>query len=215
MFDVLTQIPLSAVLTGMESELTEPQNAIRVVALLPLFGFLVVAAVWDWKTRKIPNLVTFPMLLAGLAKAAVAPHLLDGVLPEVSGLSIALLGVLAGFGAGVPLMVLGARGGGDAKLYMAAGAWVGPMGVVYLFAIEAIIGAVMVLAQAARTGRLKKLLRNTGVLTMNLLHVRRLGTQHVAETGQKITVFESVDKKLPHAVPFLAAALIAVGWGYI
>lgn len=183
--------------------------------LVPLFAFLVIAAVWDWRERKIPNILTFPMLLAGLTQATLMPLLVGDWLPTTVGLGSALLGVLAGFAAGVPLMILGARGGGDAKLYIAAGAWVGPTGVLALFCIEAIIGAFMVLFQALRTGRLRKLLRNTGVLAMNLMHVRKLGTDYVADTGRKVTVFESVDKKLPHAVPFLMAALVAVMWGYI
>ena len=193
----------------------EPQQAVRLLAMVPMFLFLVAAAAWDWKRRKIPNLLTIPMALAGLAKAAVAPALLSPVLPEVDGITTALLGLLAGFVAGVPLMALGARGGGDAKLYMAAGAWVGPYGVLVLFCIEAILGAALVVLQAARTGRLRQLLRNTGVLALNLIHVRRLGTKHVRDTGHTITVFDQNGDKLPHAVPFLAAACLAVMLGYI
>ena len=199
------------ILPSMET----PSLTLRLLAMGPFLLFLVIAAVWDWRVRKIPNVLTIPMLLAGLIGAALTPHLMIGSLMGVSGLWMSLLGILAGFAAGVPLMILGARGGGDAKLYIASGAWVGPLGVLALFAIEAVIGMCMVIGHAARTGRLSKLLRNTGVLVLNLLHVRRLGTKHVAETGQTITVFESVDKKLPHAVPFLVAALIALGLGYI
>ena len=179
-----------------------------VVNAAPLLAMLVVAAYVDWRSRRIPNWLTLSLLLAGLVRGAFAATLgLNGF-----GLGDAVLGASAGLGISLPLFVLGARGAGDAKLYAAAGAWLGWRGVVALFAVEAVVGLVVVVGQCAAKGKLGELLRNTGVLTTTLLHVRRVGVEQAARNGQ---TFTSIDKKLPHAVPFLAAVLVvlAVGMG--
>ena len=174
--------------------------------LVPLLLMLLAAALIDTRTRRIPNWLTLSLLLAGLLRGAFAPPLgLSGF-----GLGGALLGMLAGFAAGFPLFALGARGAGDAKLYTAAGAWLGWQGVVVLFLVEAVVGLVVVVAQCLVRGKLPELLRNTGVLLVTLLHVRRVGVEQAAANGR---AFTSVDKKLPHAVPFLMAAVITLALG--
>ena len=167
--------------------------------LAPLAVYLVLAAVIDTRTRKIPNWLTLGLLLGGLLRGATG-----------YGLGGAVLGMLAGFAAGFPLFVLGARGAGDAKLYTATGAWLGWQGVVVLFLVEAVVGGVVVVAQCAVRGKLPELLRNTGVLVMTLVQVRRVGVEQAAANGRRFT---SVDKKLPHAVPFLMAAVITLALG--
>ena len=116
----------------------------------------------------------------------------------------------AGFAAGFPLFAVGARGAGDAKLYTAAGAWLGWQGVFVLFLVEAVVGLVVVVAQCAVRGKLPELLRNTGVLVMTLLQIRRVGVEQAVANGRRFT---SVDRKLPHAVPFLMAAVITLAVG--
>ena len=174
--------------------------------LVPLGAMLLVAALIDTRTRRIPNWLTLSLLLAGLLRGAAAPLLgLGGF-----GLGAALLGTAAGFGAGFPLFALGARGAGDAKLYTAVGAWLGWQGVLVLFLVEAVVGLVVVVAQCLVRGKLPELLRNTGVLMVTLLHVRRVGVEQAAANGR---AFTSVDRKLPHAVPFLLAAVITLALG--
>ena len=69
----------------------------------------------------------------------------------------------------------------------------------------AIVGAVMVLAQSAAQGKLRTLLKNTAVLAVNLLHVKDVGLDHVAETGQAT---RTVNLRLPYAVPLLIAVAL-------
>ena len=172
--------------------------------LVPLLFMLLLAALIDTRTRKIPNWLTLSLLLAGLLRGAC------GTAYAPLGLGGATLGMLAGFAAGFPLFALGARGAGDAKLYTAVGAWVGWQGVIALFLVEAVVGLVVVVAQCGVRGKLPELLRNTGVLVVTLLHVRRVGVGQAVANGQ---TFTSVDKKLPHAVPFFMAAVITLGLG--
>lgn len=168
---------------------------------VPLFAMLLCAAATDLRARRIPNWLTFSMILAGIAQS---------LLPvRTVGLSSSLLGFLTGFGLTFVMFALGAIGGGDVKLLAGIGAWIGPGPTLAVFAVEAVLGAAVVLAQAAWQGRLSTLLRNSTVLAINLVHVGDVGVDHVSETGRSC---RSVDRPLPFAVPTLAAVAMVVAF---
>jgi prepilin peptidase CpaA len=102
-----------------------------IVELFILTAMLVVAAAYDLRSHRIPNLLTYPAMLIGLGLASVSAGL--------SGLLNHTLGLLA---AGVPMFVLfagGSLGGGDVKLMAAVGALLGlPM------ALNALLASIMV-----------------------------------------------------------------------
>jgi prepilin peptidase CpaA len=199
----------------------DPAYIVQLATLLPLAGVLIVAAVIDWRTRKLPNWLTFTLLVGGFVRATAVWWM---GLADFSPFD-ALLGALTGFGVGLPLFVLGARGAGDAKLYIAAGAWVGWWGVVVLFLLEAIVGMLFVVTRALVRGQLLQLLYNTGMLVLTLCHVRRVGVDQAVDNGKRYTVygeaskterssrFTSIDRPLPHAVPVLAALVVAIFMG--
>src|SRR5687768_9928709 len=166
---------------------------------MPVLAMLVIAAATDLHARRIPNSLTFSMILSGIAvnAAAVGP---------ASGLQ-SLLGFAAGFALMLVLFALGALRGGDVKLMAGIGAWMGPEVVLKVFIVQAVIGAVIVLAQALAQRRGRILARNTAVLAMNLAHVGDVGVEHVKQTAQ---ASRSVDKPLPYAVPVLLAMMVLV-----
>jgi Flp pilus assembly protein protease CpaA len=170
----------------------------------PVIGLLVVAAVIDWRVRRIPNWLTFTLVLSGLAQSFM-PQALTA--PRD-----AILGCLLGFALTFPLYGLGAVGGGDVKLVAGIGAWLGPQAALVVFAVEALVGMVMALTQAAQQGKTKLLLKNSALVAVNLAHVGELGVEHVKRTGQAC---RSIDRPLPKAVPVLVAVMIllAVGMG--
>jgi prepilin peptidase CpaA len=90
-------------------ELTVPAGVV-------ILAVLVTAATDLWK-YKVHNLVTLPLLGAGL--------IYHGVVEGPPGLLNSVLGLLFGFGALIVLYVLGGMGGGDVKLFAAVGAWLG------------------------------------------------------------------------------------------
>ena len=164
---------------------------------VPLVGLLTWAAVGDLRSRRIPNTLTFALALAGILQSFFPIHT---VTPTQS-----LLGFLAGFGLPLILFFLGAVGGGDVKLFAGVGAWVGPQRILAIFLLQAVIGMVMVLAQATWQRRLRALFRNSAVVTINLIHLNELGVDHVKETGLSC---RSIDRYLPFAVPVLIAVLL-------
>lgn len=169
--------------------------------LVPMIAMLAWAAAVDLRSRRIPNLLTFTLVITGLAQAV-----LFGV-PVGTGDALAGLGI--GFALTFVLFVMGAMGGGDVKLLAGVGAWIGPWPVIGVFAVAAIIGMGIVLTQAAMTGRLARLLRNTGIVIVNLRHVGDVGLAHARATGQEC---RSIDKPLPYAIPVLMATTLVILW---
>ncbi len=164
---------------------------------LPVVGLLVVAAVTDIRSRRIPNWLTFAMLLSGIAQSFTPAGMVS---PGAS-----MLGFAVGFALPFVLFAMGALGGGDVKLLAALGAWFGPQAALNLFVIAAVAGAVMVLIQAGIQGRTKMLLRNSAMVAINVVHVNEVGLEHTKQTGQSS---KSIDRPLPYAVPVLIAMSI-------
>jgi prepilin peptidase CpaA len=114
---------------------------------------LLVAAVWDLRSRRIPNVITMSGLFAGLAL-----RLYLGPAVAVEG----LLGVGVGFALALPFLAVGALGGGDAKLLMAIGAFMGPRDVLAAGLLIAVIGGLMGVIDAGRRGILLPVIYNCG-----------------------------------------------------
>ena len=179
-----------------------PMSYYSVLPMLPLLALLTWAAVQDLRTRRIRNWLTLSLAWSGLiGSVALAGRGLT-VSPTES-----LSGILAGFALPFVLFALGALGGGDVKLLAGVGAWVGPVNVLLVFVVAALVGLVIVVAQSVAQGRLVTLFRNSAVLLINLWHWSDLGSAHVAETGRGS---RSVDRPLPYAVPVLAATVLVV-----
>ena len=100
----------------------------------PMFALLAWAAVTDCASRRIPNWLSYTLILGGLSHS-----LLHGSAVGVGG---SLLGMLVGFGLTFVFFAVGAMGGGDVKLLTGVGAWLGPVGVLAVFTVEALVGMV-------------------------------------------------------------------------
>ena len=96
---------------------------------------LIVAAWIDGKQLRVPNWLTFPMILAGL----VFNTWTDGW----EGLGSGLLGMVVGLGCLIWLYAIGGMGAGDVKLMAGVGAWLGWETTFYAFCVSTIVGAVM------------------------------------------------------------------------
>jgi prepilin peptidase CpaA len=172
------------------------------VMCVPMLGLLTWAAAVDLRCRRIPNWLTFSLVLTGLAQSFTWSRTVGP--PD------ALLGLLTGFGLTFVLFGIGALGGGDVKLLSGVGAWLGPMPALLIFATAAIIGMVIVLVQAACQGRLKKLFQNSAVIAVSLAHSGADGDalEQAAQTGRACSGGGAGNAKpLPYAVPvFLATA---------
>ena len=172
----------------------------NLLSVLPMLALLIWAAVEDFRTRRIRNWLTLTLAISGIVRSYVAP---DPLVPP----AYAWAGLAIGFFGMFPLFAINALRGGDVKVMAGIGAWLGPIGVIEVFAIEKVVGLFIVLVQCAVQGKLFMLFRNSAVLAINLVHVRQLGLEHVSETGK---TFRSIDRPLPYAVPLLLATMIVV-----
>ncbi len=100
---------------------------------------LLSAAIWDIRSRRIPNRLVAVLAGLGLSFSIMAAPLLPGAASGMSGLLIGLICWL-------PFYALGWLGAGDVKLYAAAGSWLGPLRTVEGALIAAVSGAVLALA---------------------------------------------------------------------
>lgn len=159
--------------------------AIAVITLVCL------AAVTDWRERRIPNLITLPAMVLGMAFHAV--------LPSGEGLLFAL----SGFALGVLLLILpyllGGGGMGDIKLLGALGAWLGPKWLLVAFATGILVGVLLTLVCLITNRPLE-----------DLLCLRRNKDAWQAPRSGKIPYLRN-RKSLPFAVPLAIGTCLMVG----
>jgi prepilin peptidase CpaA len=125
------------------------------VEMFTLLAILVLAAVSDWRSRRIPN----GLILFGLAVAIVSAASGGGT----DRLVTALAGAGTGFLLLLPGFMLRFTGAGDVKLLAMLGAFLGPPVVLQVFVLTILLGASLVL--------LKSLFRRHGVPL--IAHLRR------------------------------------------
>ena len=112
---------------------------------------LVVAAVIDGMQLKVPNWLTFPMIVSGwIYSAAFSPYAgWEGLVYSIGGTVVGLLLLL-------PAYAIGGMGAGDVKLLAGMGAWVWGTVTIYAFAVSAVVGGIIaILMVLARKGWLK------------------------------------------------------------
>jgi prepilin peptidase CpaA len=96
---------------------------------------LVTAAIIDGWKLKVPNWLTFPMIMAGWISSTI--------LFGWAGLGWSLAGTVAGLALLLPLYAIGGMGAGDVKLLAGVGAWVGATTTCYAFCVSAVVGAII------------------------------------------------------------------------
>ena len=171
----------------------------RLCMYLPLAALLAWAAATDVRSRRIPNWITFSLLLGGLLQSATEQRSVDPM--------GAVTGLLTGFSVGIVIHIMGGLGAGDVKLLSAVGAWLGASGVLAVFAIAALTGLVAILGQCLAEGKLKTLLASTGLMVIHLATTSRLGVWHMASAGRG---YRSVARPVPYAAMVLIGTVTVI-----
>ena len=152
-----------------------------------VIGVSLAAAIYDLRTRRIPNALTVPLLVAGLVWAA-----------WIGGLSGLANAAAACFLLALPfvIMFLYAKGGaGDAKLMGAIGAWRGLEQGIIVLGCVCVAGGVLAIATAIAKRRLKVVVANIVLSIYNfmvaVLTARSIGTaanEARPEQAEKLTI---------------------------
>lgn len=165
-----------------------------------LVAMVGIAAAYDIGVQRIPNVVT----VTGFVFALML-HGLTGWTALFGG----LLGAMVCFALFVPGFALSLLGGGDVKLLIAVGAFLGwsQQLIVAIFA-TAVIGATLAIIAAIRQGALLKTLLGMRDLAVGL-------GQRVVSTAEKIDL-PTLDKpggvRNPYGVSIAAGAIIGLKW---
>ena len=142
--------------------------------LLALSFLVCLAAAWlDLATRRIPNVLTYPAILIGLALNALAPPALEAVGADTvvvwlgaSGLRDGLLGFGLCAAIGIVSFMARGLGGGDVKLLGAVGAMLGFDAVIAVLFNTLLVAALIGLANWVLKGTL---LARTQIIANNVL----------------------------------------------
>lgn len=162
---------------------------VNIVAALTVAAL---AAAFDVRTRRIPNVLNFGAAGAALVYA-LASHGLAGFGVALGGWT---LGVLLFF----PIFALRGMGAGDVKLLAALGAWLGPWAVVSIALFASIAGGVLALVVAGLHGYLRKAFTNIWLM---LMHWRLSGLRPVPG----LTLGDTQSPRLAYAIPITIGVL--------
>lgn len=99
---------------------------------------LVVAAVIDGWKLKVPNWITFPLVISG--------WIYSFVFFGWVGLGWSLTGTAVGLGLLLPAYAIGGMGAGDVKLLAGVGAWIWGAATFHAFCLSAVFGGVIAVA---------------------------------------------------------------------
>ena len=157
--------------------------------------FLSASVAADLSMRRIPNALTFPVIV--LALPLNAYHFgSEGLLASLGGMGLMVILLL-------PPFALGGIGGGDVKMMAAVGALCGPR-----FALTSLmaglgIGGVVMLWHLARIGRLRRTLVRLRAMLAGALSTRSLQPLRVSAN-------EPGAVSLPYSIPLAIGTLIAL-----
>ena len=152
----------------------------------------VCAAVIDVRERRIPNRLTYPAMLAGLAA--------QGVLHGWRGLVVSAAGGLLFGGVFLLFYLIRGIGAGDVKLAAALGCIVGPSASLQVLFATALAGGVLAIALMVLSGRVTETLRNT-------LWVAAFHARHGLQTHPTVNLDNPGALRMPYGLAFAAGTL--------
>lgn len=154
---------------------------------------MLAAGLWDLRARRVPNALNAALALAGVAAQTVTGGL--------AGLWAAALGGAVAFALVIVPFALRLYRGGDAKLILAMGMWLGPSTVAWAFLFGVAAGGLLGVVVAAAGGReARREIRQTveaAVATATLPQVDPNRASH---------------RHVPMAIAFGAGAFAALWW---
>ncbi|MBI4908506.1 MAG: prepilin peptidase [Acidobacteria bacterium] len=169
--------------------------SIPLVVLGLLALLVVVAAVYDVRSRRIPNWLVLLGALLGMA--------LNAVLYEQAGLKLSALGIGMALLVYVPLFAIRGMGAGDVKLMAAVGSIVGPVNWLFIFVLTAICGGILAVVLLVVKGRLLRAIRNAGFILWELFRLRA-----PYRRNEQLDVSHPEAVSLPHAVSIAIGSLV-------
>ena len=181
---------------------------------------MIVAAVIDGRQLKVPNWLTFPLVLSGWALGLLHTCGLFTAWTGTGDLWAALAGAALGFLLLFPVYAVGGMGAGDVKMQMGFGAWVGAFYgmwsglyvIFWAFCLAVIIGGVLAVVMMLARGQIRQNLANARAIVGDLLAPTKLGTAAEKAARRKPSL-----QLLPYGIPLCLGFLSFLAyyvWAY-
>lgn len=179
-----------------------PTTQLNLIPLPLLFQILllsvaIVAGIFDWRCRRIPNWLALLGLIAGFSA-----HCYVG---GVGGLIVAAEGFGLGLLVYFVLYLLRGMGAGDVKLMAALGCIAGPTNWFVLFLAASILGAVVAVVMTLAYGRFYSTLWNVGQIVKELALFRA-----PYKNQPQLDLHHKAALRAPHGTIIAAAAVLLV-----
>ena len=159
---------------------------------------LTLYATWiDATELRVPNKLTYPMVLAGLFYNSTFGE----------GWSFGALGMLCGLATLLPLYAVGGMGSGDVKLMAGIGAWLGWQITLQAFAVTAVVGAVIAVGMVLWNGGVRKHLAQSFAILCDWKSGMNLREISAAAADRKPNM-----TLLPYGVPICIGSLGYFAW---
>ena len=157
--------------------------------------FVVTCCVVDVRTRRIPNAISGPAVVAGVILNTMS-YGLPGLGWSLAGVAVIVAILLAPF-------ALGGLGGGDVKMMAAVGAFLGPRLALYGLLVGMILGGIVMMVHLARIGRLAEKIGALRTMVVNAALLRSVDPLRMAAN-------DPVAISLPYSVPLGLGAAVVV-----
>jgi prepilin peptidase CpaA len=166
---------------------------------------LIVAAVIDGFELKVPNAITFPMILGGWLYSALAAGAQQ--MPWWEGLGWSLLGTLVGLLLLLPAYAIGGMGAGDVKLLAGVGAWVHSWHTVQAFSATVVVGACLAVLMVLASGQWRRHLRQAWWILNEIVTIRNPEVLSQIAGRRKPTML-----LLPYGIPIAMGTIAYFAW---
>lgn len=160
---------------------------------------LIVAAVIDGWALKVPNWLTYPLILSG--------WIYSGIAFGWEGLGWSLLGTVIGLALLLPAYAIGGMGAGDVKLLAGVGAWVHMTHTLYAFGISAVVGAVLAVLMVLYHRAWKHHLYQALGILNEILTIRNPEKLSIIAAERKSTML-----LLPYGIPIAIGTIGYFAW---
>ncbi|MHB8973488.1 MAG: A24 family peptidase [Pirellulaceae bacterium] len=167
--------------------------------------FLVVAAVIDGYALKVPNWLTFSMIVSGWVYSALAASGTGD--PWYVGLGWSLAGMAVGLALLLPLYAIGGMGAGDVKLLAGVGAWMGVTHTLHAFCVTAIVGGVLAVAMVVFRRSWMKHANQLWMIVGEILAIRDPDQLSTIAAQRKSSML-----LLPYGIPIAIGSIAYFAW---
>jgi prepilin peptidase CpaA len=166
---------------------------------------LILAAVIDGFELKVPNWVTFPMIISGWVFSTAFSQWMGYTWYE--GLGWSLFGTVVGLLLLLPAYAIGGMGAGDVKLLAGVGAWMHGMHTFYAFCATAVIGAAIAVAMVLCQRAWKKHSDQFWMIFGEIMTIRN-PTELATIAAQR----KSSMLLLPYGIPIAIGSIAYFAW---